>query len=93
MLRFGYADGFFRGKSGAVGGEKSVSTLCMDAAVRKGKAKRGAWQAVLIDAEKTAKKEQTIAYEVLCKMGQRAERVYENGEMDSGERRGKLRKG
>jgi alanine racemase len=87
VLRFGYADGFLRNKqNGAVGAKKSVNALCMDATVRRGKAKRGAWQAVLVDAEKTAKEQNTIVYEVLCRMGQRAERIYENGEIDDGER-------
>ena len=43
----------------------------------KGERKRGEYLPVMLDAEKTASKTGTIAYEVLCAATRRAEFVYE----------------
>lgn len=76
-LRVGYADGFLRKKeNGAVGWEKGVNDLCMDACIRKGKHKRGEELPILTDASETAKIAGTIPYEVLCAATRRAERIY-----------------
>ena len=78
VLRFGYADGFFRKKeNGANGCQSCVNTLCMDANVRKGKAKKNEWICVMQDAEETAKIAKTIPYEILCAIVKRAERTYD----------------
>ena len=76
-LRLGYADGFLRKQdNGIFDSEKNANNLCMDACVRIGKAPRGRYLPVMIDADDTAKKTGTIAYEVLCSATRRAERVY-----------------
>lgn len=78
VIRAGYADGFLRDvrKSGALitGG---VNDLCMDAALKLGRGKRGGWAVVLADADESAKREQTISHEVLCAATRRAEFIYE----------------
>ena len=78
VLRIGYADGFFRKKeNGAQGWEEVVQCLCMDASVRKGRAKKGEWKCVMQDAQQTAKIARTIPYEILCAVGKRAEKTYD----------------
>lgn len=78
VIRAGYADGFLRDgkKSGALitGG---LNDLCMDAALKSGRGKRGGWAVVLADADESAKREQTISHEVLCAATRRAEFIYE----------------
>ena len=77
ILRVGYADGFLRKKeNGAAGCERNANNLCMDACIRKGKYKKGEEVPILTDADETAKKAGTIAYEVLCAATRRAERIY-----------------
>lgn len=77
VCRFGYADGFLRKrKNGLRGYENHANNLCMDACVRKGKAKKGSWVKILDNAEQTAQITGTIAYEVLCAASRRAEMVY-----------------
>ena len=71
-LRLGYGDGFFR--AGGLGG---VGKLCMDAFIREGGGKFGQRRLVLADAEEYARAHGTIAYEVLCRIGGRAEKRYE----------------
>ncbi len=76
-LRLGYADGFLRRKdNGLFGYEANANNLCMDACIRIGKAPRGSFLPVMIDADKTAQKTDTISYEVLCSATRRAERIY-----------------
>ena len=76
-LRVGYADGFLRQKNnGMFGYETNANNLCMDACVRKGKATRGSWLPVMLDADITANSVGTISYEVLCSATKRAERIY-----------------
>ncbi len=70
-LRVGYGDGFFR-----EGGLGSVGNLCMDACVREGKAKAGRRVLILKDAAAYAKEHRTTAYEVLVRIGARAEKKY-----------------
>ena len=77
VLRVGYADGFLRKKeNGAAGCERNANNLCMDACIRKGKYKKGEEVPILTDADETAEKAGTIAYEVLCAATRRAERIY-----------------
>ena len=71
-LRLGYGDGFFR--AGGLGG---VGKLCMDAYIREGSGRAGQKRLVLWDAEEYAGKHGTISYEVLCRIGGRAEKIYE----------------
>lgn len=78
LLRMGYADGFLRKKNNGVNGFlNNANNLCMDVCLRTGRAKRGRYIPVLIDAEATAKVVGTIPYEVLCAATRRAEFVYE----------------
>lgn len=66
--RLGYADGFSRNLPL---GEK---TLCMDAFVSE---ERHKMFPVMTDAEKYAKRLNTISYEVLCSVTRRSKKVYE----------------
>lgn len=66
--RLGYADGFFRG---VPLGEK---TLCMDAFIREGGEEL---IPVMTDADEYAARSQTISYEVLTRVTQRSEKIYE----------------
>ena len=66
--RCGYADGFFRGTPLGEG------NLCMDAFVKEGD---NDLECVLSNAEEYATRCNTISYEVLTKVTQRAEIVYE----------------
>lgn len=78
VARGGYADGFLRKKeNGTQGGEDNLNNLCMDVCLRGGKGRRGKWIPLLTDAEETAVKTGTIAYEVLCAATRRAEFVYD----------------
>lgn len=77
VLRLGYGDGFLRKReNGAVGWERNLNNLCMDACIRSGKGRRGEEIPVLTDANETAKIAGTIAYEVLCAATRRAEKIY-----------------
>ena len=77
VLRVGYADGFLRKKeNGTAGYERNANNLCMDACIRKGRYKRGEEVPILTDADETAERAGTIAYEVLCAATRRAERIY-----------------
>ena len=58
--------------------EKNANDLCMDVCVREGRVARGKYLPVLIDAEQTARKTGTIAYEVLCAATRRAECIYDD---------------
>ena len=75
LVRLGYADGALRTKDNGFLGE-NVNRLCMDVCMQKGAKKRGEWVCVMADADETAKKTGTIAYEVLCAATRRAEFVY-----------------
>ena len=78
LIRGGYADGFLRKReNGSVDFEKNVNNLCMDVCLRKSKQRRGEWTILLDDAEKTAERTGTIAYEVLCAATRRAEFLYD----------------
>lgn len=65
--RLGYADGFARG---VPLGEK---TLCMDAFISK---KKNELLPVMTNAQTYARRCNTIAYEVLCSVTRRSERIY-----------------
>lgn len=83
-LRVGYADGFLRKKdNGLVGSEHNANNLCMDACIRLGKAPRGRYLPVMLDAEETAKRTGTISYEVLCSATRRAERIYDTDDTNA----------
>ena len=76
VVRYGYADGFFRKKeNGVEGSEKHANPLCMDACVKIGGVKTGARICLIDDAQKTAQTADTISYEVLCAATKRAERI------------------
>lgn len=78
VLRCGYADGFLRKKeNGTDGAEQNANVSCMDVCIRLSKSKKGGWQAVMTDADKTARETGTISYEVLCAATRRAEFEYE----------------
>lgn len=78
LCRYGYADGFLRkSENGSELANAHLNNLCMDACVCRGEAKREKYLPVMLDAEKTAEKTGTIAYEVLCAATRRAEFVYE----------------
>lgn len=70
-LRFGYGDGFFR-----AGGPNAIGNLCMDACVRAGRAKFASRRLILSDVTAYAKSLGTTEYEVLVRLGARAEKVY-----------------
>lgn len=70
LIRFGYADGLFRRN---IRGQHA--NRCMDATLTE-KSDKKQNVAVLTDADAVAKKYKTISYEVLCKVGGRAERIY-----------------
>lgn len=77
VCRYGYADGFLRARdNGVVDVEAQVNNLCMDTCIRKEDYRKGAWIPIMIDAEKTAKMQGTISYEVLCSVTKRAELIY-----------------
>ena len=79
VLRVGYADGFLRTReNGMDGWQENANNLCMDACIRFGEWKVGQWLPILTDAERTAQETGTIAYEVLCAAGRRAERIYDD---------------
>ena len=68
VFRYGYADGLPRRKSGRL-----LNNRCMDLS-----AAEGAFEKidVLQDAQRTARENGTIVYELLCAAGNRCERVY-----------------
>ncbi len=70
-VRLGYGDGLFRA------GEIGIGRLCMDAHVREGESRMGRRVLVLSDVYEYAKKMGTIPYEILCRMGAKAVKVYE----------------
>ena len=65
VLRYGYADGFFR-----------EGKLCMDACVAERRAKKYGEVCILLDADACAAVNGTISYEVLARIGGRAVREY-----------------
>lgn len=77
VLRVGYADGFFRRKKLKSVNRLQVNDLCMDACLVAKNWQKGGYVAVMDDAEKTAKRTGTSAYEILCASGRRAEFIYE----------------
>ena len=79
LCRVGYADGSLRRReNGMEDSEKNANDLCMDICIREGRVARGKYLPVLIDAEQTARKTGTIAYEVLCAATRRAECIYDD---------------
>lgn len=77
VLRVGYADGFFRSKNKKSVSVLQVNDLCMDACHLHARKEKGEYAAVMIDAEETAKRAGTTAYEILCACTRRAEFIYE----------------
>ncbi len=78
VCRVGYADGFLRQReNGMDGWPNNANNLCMDACIRFGKKKKGAWLPIMTDADQTAAQVGTIAYEVLCAATRRAELIYD----------------
>ncbi len=78
VVRGGYADGFLRKKAnGSQGCENNLNNLCMDVCLRRGNQRRGKRIPLLTDADETAKRTGTIAYEALCAATRRAEFVYD----------------
>lgn len=71
-LRLGYGDGLFR-----EGAEKSVGKLCMDSYVREGRNALGRRLLAVKDIRAYAKAHGTIAYEVLCNIAKKAEKIYD----------------
>ncbi len=71
-LRLGYGDGLFR-----EGTERSVGKLCMDAYVREGRNALGRRLLAVKDIQAYAKAHGTIAYEVLCNLAKKAEKIYD----------------
>ena len=69
IVRVGYADGFFRRKI-----DGQFNNRCMDLTALK--CKSGHRVCVLKDAEKLAKKYNTISYEILVRASSRAEKKY-----------------
>lgn len=78
VVNVGYGGGFFRKKENGLLGGANAAMPCMDATIKYGKGERGARTCVMDDARKTANACGTIVYEVLCSVGSRAERIYEN---------------
>lgn len=70
-LRLGYGDGFFR-----AGGIGNINNLCMDACVVAGKIPKGEAVPVFENADEYARRHNTISYEVLCSVTERAEFIY-----------------
>lgn len=88
VCRYGYADGFLRVKNnGTDTAPLHANTLCMDACLLFGDTSLGGYQAVLTDAERTAREAGTISYEVLCAATRRAEFVYEKTAFCGNERK------
>lgn len=71
-VRLGYGDGLFR-----EGAERSVGKLCMDAYVREGRNALGRKLLAVKDIGAYAKSHGTIAYEVLCNLARKAEKIYD----------------
>ncbi len=71
-LRLGYGDGLFR-----VGIEGGIGKLCMDTHIREGDSRLGRRELVIKDAAAYARSRNTISYEVLCRMGTKAVKIYE----------------
>ena len=79
VCRVGYADGFLRQReNGMADWQNNANNLCMDACIRLGDFTKGEWLPILLDADETAKKTGTIAYEVLCAATRRAELIYDD---------------
>ena len=79
VCRVGYADGFLRQReNGMSAWQDNANNLCMDACIRFGDFTKGEWLPILLDADETAKKTGTIAYEVLCAATRRAELIYDD---------------
>ncbi len=73
LVRCGYADGFFRKNDGEI-----FSRRCMDLSLYLKADSQNGWALVMGDADKQAKKNDTISYEVLTKSALRAEKIYLN---------------
>ena len=71
-VRAGYGDGFFR-----TGGLNAIGALCMDAYLTAGDCPFGRRKLIFSDASAYAEACGTIAYEVLCSVGRRSVRVYD----------------
>ena len=92
VYRVGYADGFLRQReNGMDGWETNANVLCMDACIRQGDGRRGAYIPIMMDAEAVAAATGTVAYEVLCAATRRAEFIYD--EETAFCRRGAVHKG
>ena len=71
LLRYGYADGLFRAETAG-----QFNNRCMDVTAITG-VKRGAKTVcVMSNAQETAKRYNTIPYEILCKCALRADKIY-----------------
>lgn len=76
VINAGYGNGFFRREQNGMSGGKNASVPCMDATIRYGYLPRGKRVCIMENAAEAARAAGTIAYEVLCMAGERAERVY-----------------
>lgn len=77
VLRAGYADGFFREKQKRSVSLLQTNDLCMDACLIAGRLEQGEYVPVLTDADESARRAGTTAYEILCGCTRRAELEYE----------------
>ncbi len=73
LVRYGYADGMDRN-----GGRFADFNRCMDLSLFKSDGKEKDFVCILADAEKIAKDNRTISYEILTKSAMRAEKIYLN---------------
>ena len=69
IVRYGYADGLNRKICRGL-----VNNRCMDLTAVKGKIQ--GYYCTMANAEKQAKKQKTISYEILCKSALRAQKIY-----------------
>jgi alanine racemase len=77
VIRIGYADGCGHGSVGAYKGLRGqANDFCMDACIVEKGWKRGRQVLVMDDADAVASARGTIAYEILCLAGIRAEKRY-----------------
>lgn len=72
IIRYGYADGLSRNQI-----EGQLNNRCMDLTMIKGQSKK-AFVPIMTDAGSLAKEYQTIPYEILTKVGMRAQKIYIN---------------
>ena len=73
LVRYGYADGMDRSQS-----EPIFNNRCMDISAYKIKDKDMKFYCVMDNADKVAKENNTISYEILTKSAIRAEKIYIN---------------